>query len=375
MSLRRTSDPALRDALIEDHLWLARHCARRFAGRGESPDDLLQVANLALVNAVDRFDPTFRVRFATFAVPTIVGELRRHFRDRTWSVRVSRRLKDLHLELQGGQRAPGPRARSPRHRRRAGRRARLHRRRTSSRRSRPAPPTGRRASAPASAPTRTRRSSPAQDDDELVDTSVRVVVQKALNTLPGARAPGRLPALLPRPHPERDRRGDRREPGARVPDPAIHPVPAGRGAGRGRRRAPRTRRVASRCPIMSHPRTRPNGGPDVTPQGFAVEVSDPDDGRVRVEVRGELDMAAAPDLAEAHRQGLAAAAPPWCSTSPPSRSSTRPPSAPWWRPAATSGEAGGRLQIGPRSDIVNRVLEITGLARAVRSLRRPAEGG
>jgi RNA polymerase sigma-B factor len=97
--LRRNGDGALRDALIEEHLWLARHCARRFSGRGESPDDLTQVANMALVNAVDRFDPSFKVRFATFAVPTIVGELRRHFRDKTWSMRVSRRLKDLHLEL------------------------------------------------------------------------------------------------------------------------------------------------------------------------------------------------------------------------------------------------------------------------------------
>ena len=97
--LRRTSNSRLRDELIEEHLWLARHCARRFSGRGESPDDLIQVANMALVKAVDRFDPTFRVRFATFAVPTIIGELRRHFRDRTWSMRVSRRLKDLHLEL------------------------------------------------------------------------------------------------------------------------------------------------------------------------------------------------------------------------------------------------------------------------------------
>jgi RNA polymerase sigma-B factor len=97
--LRRTDDPKLRDELVEQYLWLARHCARRFSGRGESPDDLTQVANLALVKAVDRFDPTFQVRFTTFAVPTIVGELRRHFRDRTWSMRVSRRLKDLHLEL------------------------------------------------------------------------------------------------------------------------------------------------------------------------------------------------------------------------------------------------------------------------------------
>lgn len=97
--LRRTGDVSLRDRLIEEHLWLARHCARRFSGRGEPRDDLEQVANMGLVKAVDRFDPEFRVRFATFAVPTIEGELRRHFRDKTWSVRVSRRLKDLHLEV------------------------------------------------------------------------------------------------------------------------------------------------------------------------------------------------------------------------------------------------------------------------------------
>jgi RNA polymerase sigma-B factor len=101
--LRRTEDPALRDKIIADHLWLARHGARRFAGRGESQDDLLQVASLALVNAVDRFDPEVDVRFSTYAMPTIIGELRRHFRDRTWSMRVSRRLKDLHLELRSAK--------------------------------------------------------------------------------------------------------------------------------------------------------------------------------------------------------------------------------------------------------------------------------
>jgi RNA polymerase sigma-B factor len=98
-ALRESGDPALRDQIVEDYLWLARHGARRFAGRGESSDDLLQVASLALVKAVDRFDPELNLRFATFAMPTIIGELRRHFRDRTWSMRVSRRLKDLHLEL------------------------------------------------------------------------------------------------------------------------------------------------------------------------------------------------------------------------------------------------------------------------------------
>jgi RNA polymerase sigma-B factor len=97
--LRETDDPKLRDELIEEHLWLARHCARRFSDKGEARDDLEQVASLALVKSVDRFDPSFGVRFSTFAVPTITGELRRHFRDRTWSVRVTRRLKELHLEL------------------------------------------------------------------------------------------------------------------------------------------------------------------------------------------------------------------------------------------------------------------------------------
>ena len=97
--LRRTGDPALRHRLIEDYLWIARHATKRFSGRGENPDDLMQVASLALVKAVDRFDPELDLRFATFAMPTVVGELRRHFRDKTWSMRVSRRLKDLHLEI------------------------------------------------------------------------------------------------------------------------------------------------------------------------------------------------------------------------------------------------------------------------------------
>lgn len=97
--LRRTGDPRLRDRLIEDYLWIARHATKRFSGRGENPDDLMQVASLALVKAVDRFDPELGLRFATFAMPTVVGELRRHFRDKTWSMRVSRRLKDLHLEI------------------------------------------------------------------------------------------------------------------------------------------------------------------------------------------------------------------------------------------------------------------------------------
>lgn len=95
----RTRDPALRERIVEEHLSLAQHLARRFAHRGESLDDLVQVASLALVKAVDRFDPDHGVEFSTFAVPTIMGELKRHFRDSGWAMRVPRRLQELHVEL------------------------------------------------------------------------------------------------------------------------------------------------------------------------------------------------------------------------------------------------------------------------------------
>lgn len=92
---RATGDRAARNALIEDHRWLAVHCAKRFANKGEPLDDLVQVAMLGVLKAVERFDPDFGATFATFAVPTVTGELRRHFRDKTWAVHVPRRAKDL----------------------------------------------------------------------------------------------------------------------------------------------------------------------------------------------------------------------------------------------------------------------------------------
>lgn len=99
LDYKTTKDPALRARLIEDHIGLARHAARRFAQRGEDLDDLIQVASFALVKAVDRFDPETGNRFATFALPTMLGELRRHFRDKTWAMRVPRRIKELHLDV------------------------------------------------------------------------------------------------------------------------------------------------------------------------------------------------------------------------------------------------------------------------------------
>ena len=88
-----------RDKIVERSLPLADHIARRFEGRGEPRDDLVQVARVGLVNAVVRFDVETGSDFVSFAVPTIMGEVRRHFRDNSWSVKVPRRLKELHLRL------------------------------------------------------------------------------------------------------------------------------------------------------------------------------------------------------------------------------------------------------------------------------------
>jgi RNA polymerase sigma-B factor len=85
----------LRNALVTGYLPVVQHIARRFAGRGEPIDDLEQAGTVGLLNAVDRFEPDRGVDFLSYAVPTVTGEIRRHFRDRTWAMRVPRRLKDL----------------------------------------------------------------------------------------------------------------------------------------------------------------------------------------------------------------------------------------------------------------------------------------
>lgn len=90
---------ALRDELVRGHLPVAQHIARRFSRRGEPEEDLEQVATLGLINAVDRYDPERGTDFLSYAVPTITGEVRRHFRDQAWSMRVPRRLKDLNVTL------------------------------------------------------------------------------------------------------------------------------------------------------------------------------------------------------------------------------------------------------------------------------------
>lgn len=89
----------LRDRIVAGHLPIAEHIARRFRNRGQPEDDLRQVAALGLIQAVDRFDPSRGSNFLAFAVPTITGEVRRYFRDSTWSARVPRRVKELHAAI------------------------------------------------------------------------------------------------------------------------------------------------------------------------------------------------------------------------------------------------------------------------------------
>jgi len=92
-------DRAAREALVQRFLPLARQLARRYQRGGEPLDDLIQVASLGLLKAIDRFEPSRDTAFSSFAVPTILGELKRHFRDRGWSVRVPRDLQELSVRV------------------------------------------------------------------------------------------------------------------------------------------------------------------------------------------------------------------------------------------------------------------------------------
>ncbi len=91
--------PRVRERLIEMYVPLAEYLARRFRNRGEPLDDLVQVANLGLIKSVDGYDPGRGAAFTSYAIPMIVGELKRHFRDKGWDVRVPRRLQELRLEI------------------------------------------------------------------------------------------------------------------------------------------------------------------------------------------------------------------------------------------------------------------------------------
>jgi len=110
----RAGDPIAREALVERYLPLARRLARRYQHTDEPIEDLVHVASIGLIKAVDRFDSSREVMFSSYAVPTILGELKRHFRDRTWSVRVPRDLQELALRVdQTVTRLSSGRRRSP----------------------------------------------------------------------------------------------------------------------------------------------------------------------------------------------------------------------------------------------------------------------
>ncbi len=95
----RAGDEGARDTLVERYMPLVRSLAGRYAGRGEPFDDLVQVGSIGLLLSIERFDTSREVQFTTYAVPTIVGEIQRHFRDRSWALHVPRRMKELSAKL------------------------------------------------------------------------------------------------------------------------------------------------------------------------------------------------------------------------------------------------------------------------------------
>jgi len=98
-AFHRTGERATRDRIVAEYMPLVVALARRYSGRGEGLDDLIQVGSIGLIKAIDRFDPGRGLEFTTYAVPTIVGEIKRHFRDKVGGMRVPRRLKELHLRI------------------------------------------------------------------------------------------------------------------------------------------------------------------------------------------------------------------------------------------------------------------------------------
>ncbi len=111
---RESHDPATRDRLVEMNSDLVHFIARRFANRGEPLEDIEQVGFLGLIHAIERFDPALENEFSTFATPTIMGEIRRYFRDRSWAVRVPRRLQENLMRVNAAsQQLSGELGRSP----------------------------------------------------------------------------------------------------------------------------------------------------------------------------------------------------------------------------------------------------------------------
>jgi RNA polymerase sigma-B factor len=99
LSAREADRLTARDGLVALHLPLVEHCARRFRNRGEPFEDLVQVGTIGLIKSIDRFDLERGVEFSTYATPTIIGEIKRYFRDKGWAIRVPRRLQELRMQI------------------------------------------------------------------------------------------------------------------------------------------------------------------------------------------------------------------------------------------------------------------------------------
>nr|WP_296154712.1 SigB/SigF/SigG family RNA polymerase sigma factor [uncultured Peptoniphilus sp.] len=94
-----TGDKEIRDILIEEHLYIAEILAKKYTGKGIDYDDIFQVASMGLIYAVERFDPSKGFEFSSFATPTIIGEIKKHFRDKGWTIRVPRRIQELSKKI------------------------------------------------------------------------------------------------------------------------------------------------------------------------------------------------------------------------------------------------------------------------------------
>ena len=112
----KTRDKKLRDELIEEHMYIVDILSNKYVGKGIEKDDLYQVASLGLINAVDRYDPSKGYAFSSFATPTIMGELKRYFRDKGWVIRVPRRIQNLYKKNKCSKENSTPRTpKSPNH--------------------------------------------------------------------------------------------------------------------------------------------------------------------------------------------------------------------------------------------------------------------
>lgn len=103
LEYRKTKDIGLRNKIVEDHMYMVGILIRKYLNRGVEYDDLYQVASLALISAVERFDPDRGFDFSSFATPTIIGDIKKHFRDKTWSMKVPRRIKEMFVKIPGAR--------------------------------------------------------------------------------------------------------------------------------------------------------------------------------------------------------------------------------------------------------------------------------